>query len=70
MPLYEYECPNCGKRFEHLTREGEPPECPKCGSRQLTKLLSVASARVGKSTDLPPCGTNFGCCGGGACGLG
>ncbi len=70
MPLYEYECPNCGERFEHLTHGNESPQCPKCGSRRLTKLLSAASARIGKSADLPPCGNNFGCCGGGACGLG
>lgn len=29
MPLYEYECAVCGRRFERLQRAGAPaPTCP------------------------------------------
>jgi putative FmdB family regulatory protein len=41
MPLYEYECEDCG-RFELLQRFSDPPltACPRCGSR-VEKLLSA-----------------------------
>lgn len=34
MPLYEYECENCGHRFETIQKFSDPPidKCPKCGS--------------------------------------
>ena len=33
MPLYEYQCQNCGVRFERLQRKSDPSpaECPECG---------------------------------------
>ena len=33
MPLYEYECDQCGHRFEVIRRFSDPPlaACPKCG---------------------------------------
>ncbi len=44
MPIYEYECPNCGRRFE-LRRGVRDSDneviCPKCGSRQPRRVLSV-----------------------------
>ena len=44
MPLYEYECKQCGHEFETLVRTGDPaPTCSACGSAELEKLLpSVA----------------------------
>lgn len=35
MPIYEYECEQCGVRFERLQRMSDPPlsDCPECGSR-------------------------------------
>ena len=44
MPIYEYECRDCGERFEHLLRAGEPPVCPACGSQNLEKQISAPSA--------------------------
>ena len=30
MPLYEYECKECGHRFDHLGRMADPnPPCPR-----------------------------------------
>jgi putative FmdB family regulatory protein len=42
MPIFEYECEKCRKRFEHLQRRtGDvPAQCPFCSGRQLRKLLS------------------------------
>jgi putative FmdB family regulatory protein len=43
MPIYEYRCRKCGKRFSVLTlraSERASPECAKCGSRAADRLLS------------------------------
>ena len=41
MPLYEYECDACGKRFERIQKFSDPPPeaCPACGGA-VRKLLS------------------------------
>lgn len=41
MPLYEYECDSCGKRFERIQKFSDPPAdtCPACGG-PVHKLLS------------------------------
>jgi putative FmdB family regulatory protein len=44
MPLFEYECRGCTKRFEYLTREGQSPVCPACKGVDLQKLMSVFTA--------------------------
>lgn len=34
MPVLEYQCPQCGKKFEELVkRHDEPVVCPGCGAR-------------------------------------
>ena len=34
MPIYEYNCGNCGDDFECIVfRTDEPVECPKCGNK-------------------------------------
>jgi putative FmdB family regulatory protein len=43
MPIYEYRCRKCGKRFSVLTlRVSERPaaQCDKCGSRAADRLMS------------------------------
>jgi len=42
MPLYEYECDACGRRFELIRRFSDlPPEsCSLCGSGPVRKLMS------------------------------
>ena len=42
MPLYEYECESCGKRFERIQKFSDPPAdvCPHCGQGPVRKLLS------------------------------
>jgi putative FmdB family regulatory protein len=41
MPLYEYECDNCGHRFEVIQKFSDDPltACPKCQGA-VRKLLS------------------------------
>jgi putative FmdB family regulatory protein len=45
MPIYEYECGECGHRLEALQKLSEPPltECPECRQAALTKLISPAA---------------------------
>ncbi len=44
MPIYEYECTNCGKTFEIFQKIGDNPlaKCRVCGG-ELTKLISQCS---------------------------
>lgn len=42
MPLYEYQCENCGERFERIRKFSDPPldePCPACGGA-IRKLIS------------------------------
>jgi putative FmdB family regulatory protein len=41
MPLYEYQCAQCGERVEILQKISDPPysHCPKCGA-EMKKLIS------------------------------
>lgn len=46
MPLYEYECTQCGHRTELLQRYGDPPleKCPECGAA-VRKLFSAPAVQ-------------------------
>ena len=42
MPLYEYQCEECGGRFERIRKFSDPPLdelCPRCGG-PIKKLIS------------------------------
>ena len=41
MPVYEYECRNCGVRFEHLQRMRDDPLklCPECSEEALFRVI-------------------------------
>lgn len=41
MPIFEYTCKRCDHQFEQLVRADVDPECPKCHSTKLEKLLSA-----------------------------
>jgi putative FmdB family regulatory protein len=41
MPIYEFECEECGSRFDELVAADAPgPPCPSCGSERVRRLLS------------------------------
>jgi len=44
MPLYEYQCDNCGHRFEVIRKFSDPPleTCPKCGGHVQKLIASPA----------------------------
>ena len=44
MPIYEYECLHCGRRFEHLVLRTSPAaECPSCQKQDLKQLISLSA---------------------------
>jgi len=47
MPVYEYECKKCSHRFEYMifTSSDPSPQCPKCNTRQVKRLISSGSVR-------------------------
>jgi len=60
MPLFEFECKDCGKRVEFLeksTKTQSKHKCPECGGKNLVKVISGFS--VG--------GKNKSSSGGGSC---
>jgi putative FmdB family regulatory protein len=44
VPIYEYKCRKCGKRFEELVKIGETPECPRCHDPRPEQLFSMTAA--------------------------
>jgi len=46
MPIYEYVCQNCGKRinFFVMNRKSFSPNCNKCGSSDLRRIMSRFAA--------------------------
>lgn len=40
MPIYEFECEECGARFEELVAAGGAVACPECGAERTRRLLS------------------------------
>lgn len=44
MPVYEFECEQCGDRFEELApSDTQSLVCPACGSARTQRLLSLVS---------------------------
>ncbi len=53
MPLFEYRCKDCGERFETLVLSSsseEESECPKCGSMQTEKQMSMFASSGGNGS--------------------
>jgi len=44
VPIYEFECEECGARFEELVAaDAAAPACPECGAARAQRLLSSVS---------------------------
>ena len=60
MPIYEYECKKCGKRFElrrHIKDSDNEIKCPECGEpspKRVFSIFGMTSSSAGGSY------TNFG----------
>ena len=60
MPLYEFQCADCGHICEHIVAGSDKTSgltCTGCGSTSLNKLISKSN--IGKAS-APACG-QFGC---------
>ena len=73
MPIYEYVCPECNKKFElmrPISQSSEPADCPMC-KHKANKALSRFACRSVNSfgTAVPLAGGGGGCagCAGGSC---
>jgi putative FmdB family regulatory protein len=70
MPIYEYECAQCGEKFEvrqSLGEDGSKLNCPKCQAKNPRKLFSTFFSQGSRSSEIPDmsCPT----CSSGVCGL-
>jgi putative FmdB family regulatory protein len=48
MPIFEYDCDDCGAFFDALVQDlsaESAVNCPDCGSKRKTKRLSLFSAK-------------------------
>ncbi len=69
MPIYEYICENCNRKFESLRsiKDADAPiPCHYCQSQQTHRIVSVFFAQSGGKVIA---GTSSGCgsCAGGSC---
>lgn len=48
MPIYEYNCKNCGHSFEEIQKISDPAlvKCNACGKDSLQKLISASGFRL------------------------
>jgi len=67
MPIYEFTCAPCKERFEILTTMSRAKEatCPKCGSAEVSRVVSMFSARFSGGSSH---GSNCSGCASGQCG--
>ncbi|MGH9325124.1 MAG: FmdB family zinc ribbon protein [Terriglobia bacterium] len=63
MPIFEYECRDCGTKFEKLVISStETVMCKQCSSRRVEQMLSVFAVSAGSGAGLSlepgacPCG--------------
>lgn len=71
MPIYEYFCPACEKKFEELVFETKPAvvHCPQCGKPEVNRLISSFAMAANVSSPMPMSGDGQGC-GSGSCSCG
>ncbi len=68
MPIYEYECDQCGESFEKMVRFSEAdltPVCPECAStathKKISKVVSLGGSDSGGSSSYDSgCGSQGG----------
>ena len=66
MPVFEYKCNECNKKFEFFHKSSnniEAVNCPECKSSNNKKLLSSFSAQVNSGSGFNPANCHGGSCG-------
>ena len=56
MPVYEFQCQDCGKKFETVAtlaekEAGLDPACPKCDRHRARQVFSRFTLLAGSKTD-------------------
>lgn len=46
VPIYDFECSECGERFEELVAVSQRPACPACGTPEPERLFSPISGSL------------------------
>ena len=48
MPIYEFECAECGKRFDRLQKlsDPDPTDCPACSKPAVRRRVTAPSFRL------------------------
>ena len=48
MPIYEYQCQDCGHELEKIQKMSDSPltDCPQCKQTKLVKKISAAGFRL------------------------
>jgi putative FmdB family regulatory protein len=55
MPLYEYVCERCSKRFEEIVhKDAATPACPACAQSDEVTRIPFGTVTLGKKEDLRP----------------
>jgi len=69
MPLYEYECGNCGHLFERLRamNDDDPRACPTCESERVMRRISMFAASTSSGGFRSSAASGGGCACGGSC---
>jgi putative FmdB family regulatory protein len=65
MPIFEYKCNDCGRKFDVLHKSStnlEEVVCPDCQSKNSQKLLSSFSASMGSSSSFSGSSCSDGSC--------
>lgn len=58
MPVYEYQCSDCGLVFEELVRSSdERIACPRCGSEKTERRISLIASTSDRSSSSGSCGS-------------
>jgi putative FmdB family regulatory protein len=58
MPIYQYQCPECGSSHEVIQKLSDPALdiCPECGSRKVEKIASTFAIGVRERSVTQPKG--------------
>ena len=68
MPIYEFDCHECGDTFDKLVRSASrisEVTCPTCDSHEVKKRLSLFSSRVSGGTRSSAASASAACAPGG-----